>query len=242
MTDEEFEACWGPERTKERRRRSREIDNYVNMMYKMFTAGLDIGKVFWYVRYKGFAQSDSTLAHYVIEMYKQVFPTLTAPPVSDYLTLEYPANVHVVTRSNIVKYFLTVNPKTKKDPLLVKCEEEILEKYPNIKVLRDYFTAYHSAVMGYDPEAIESFADDCRLPEFQGFHDTLKKDMKAVKAAVLYPESSGLVEGGNNKYKTILKIHYGRLKLETLNQVCVFSSWHARQDFELSDVLLWYNA
>ena len=74
MTEEDFEACWGTERTKERKPRPREIDNYTNMMYKMFLAGLDLGQVFWYVKHKGFKQADSTLVHYVVETYKLVFP------------------------------------------------------------------------------------------------------------------------------------------------------------------------
>ena len=242
MTADDFEACWGAERNKERKPRTREIDNYINMMYKMFLAGLNIDQVFWYVKSKGFSQADSTLVHYVVEMYKFVFPNDRTPLASDFIKMDYPENVYVVTRSNLIKYFLTVNPDTEKDAFLVKCEADILNKYPKIKALRDYFVDYHSAVMGDDPMAIELFAENCRFPEFKGFHDTLKRDMKAVKAAVQYMESSGLVEGGNNKYKTILRAHYGRLKIETLNQACVFSSWHARPHFQLGDVAWWYAA
>ena len=50
----------------------------------------------------------------------------------------------------------------------------------------------------------------------QGFIKSIKKDITPIKAAISFNESSGFVEGNNNKFKLIKRILYGRANLVNL--------------------------
>ncbi len=54
----------------------------------------------------------------------------------------------------------------------------------------------------------------------QGFIKSIKKDIAPIKAAISFNESSGFVEGNNNKFKLIKRILYGRCNLVNLFKKC----------------------
>ena len=69
----------------------------------------------------------------------------------------------------------------------------------------------------------------------QGFIKSIKKDIAPVKAAISFNESSGFVEGNNNKFKLIKRILYGRCNLVNLFKKCfsIFSLKSSNNIFEL---------
>ena len=68
----------------------------------------------------------------------------------------------------------------------------------------------------------------------QGFIKSIKKDIAPVKAAISFNESSGFVEGNNNKFKLIKRILYGRCNLVNLFKKCfsIFSLKSSNNIFE----------
>lgn len=54
----------------------------------------------------------------------------------------------------------------------------------------------------------------------QGFIKSIKKDITPIKAAISFNESSGFVEGNNNKFKLIKRILCGRCNLVNLFKKC----------------------
>ena len=69
----------------------------------------------------------------------------------------------------------------------------------------------------------------------QGFIKSIKKDIAPIKAAISFSESSGFVEGNNNKFKLIKRILYGRCNLVNLFKKCfsIFSLKSSNNVFEL---------
>lgn len=54
----------------------------------------------------------------------------------------------------------------------------------------------------------------------QGFIKSIKKDITPIKAAISFNESSGFVEGNNNKFKLIKRILCRRCNLVNLFKKC----------------------
>ncbi|ANW97693.1 transposase [Thermoclostridium stercorarium subsp. thermolacticum DSM 2910] len=54
------------------------------------------------------------------------------------------------------------------------------------------------------------------IPEIDSFICGLERDLDAVRNAIKYEYSNGLVEGNINKLKVIKRVMYGRCSFETL--------------------------
>ena len=86
--------------------------------------------------------------------------------------------------------------------------------------------------MGDDPNKLDEFiskyeskkdeTDESNNYEspIPSFINGLKKDITPAKNAISFPESSGFVEGNNNKFKLIKRIVYGRSNLVNLFNKC----------------------
>jgi len=59
-------------------------------------------------------------------------------------------------------------------------------------------------------------AKNLNIPEINSFINVIERDMEAVRNAIKYEYSNGLVEGYINKLKVIKRIMYGRCSFETL--------------------------
>lgn len=59
-------------------------------------------------------------------------------------------------------------------------------------------------------------AKNLNIPEINSFINGVERDMEAVRNAIKYEYSNGLVEGCINKLKVIKRIMYGRCSFETL--------------------------
>ena len=59
-------------------------------------------------------------------------------------------------------------------------------------------------------------ADNLKIRKIDKFVSGLKRDMQAVRNAIIYEYNNGLAEGSVNKLKVIKRIIYGRNKFEML--------------------------
>ena len=130
----------------------------------------------------------------------------------------------------------------KKDKNIEKYISLIKEKYPIINeiinVYNDFYNIfkekkeylYDEFINKYElkeninPETGEILEIDDNIENvksgIQGFIKSIKKDITPIKAAISYNESSGFVEGNNNKFKLIKRILYGRCNLVNLFKKC----------------------
>lgn len=66
---------------------------------------------------------------------------------------------------------------------------------------------------------------DSKLPKIVTFVKGIQLDIEAVRNALIYPISNGIVEGYVNKLKTIKRILYGKAKLPLLMRKMIMARW-----------------
>ena len=91
--------------------------------------------------------------------------------------------------------------------------------------------------MGKDSDQLEIFIKEYEESPIKGFVVRIKKDIAPVKNAISYNESSGFVEGNNNKFKLIKRILYGRSHLVNLFKKCYVALQAKHKDFSLEKLL-----
>ncbi|WP_169999802.1 transposase [Petrotoga halophila] len=65
-------------------------------------------------------------------------------------------------------------------------------------------------------------ASNLKIRNIDKFVNGLKRDIQAVRNAIVYEYNNGLAEGSVNKLKVIKRIIYGRNKFEMLRQKVLF--------------------
>ena len=211
MTDEEVEniknnvTTFTEEEKSEKAKKTkvRKIDEYKYIIYKMLQDGHNISNVFWYVKEKGCKLTDEGLVKSIVSIYEIVFPNHRKPDIKRYIELKYDEGEYVIRRCELMKYLVTVNPKTKKNKIITKYEKLILSKYASVRNVQTIFKEFHSAIMGDAEEAIDVFISKYKDGELRGFCKSLSQDIEAIKNAIRYSYSSGFVEGGNSKFKLL---------------------------------------
>lgn len=235
MTNEEVEMI------KERRNyksRKTKMDNYKNIIYKMLKDNCNLYDIMNYVIYKGYDDDIRDLEAYIYLIVKNNFPNLNAKEyypqcIVDYV---YPDGLKMVTRKELLKNLLTINPNLKNKELN-KYLGIIEEKYPIVKEVRNIFQEYHSIIMGNDENKIDEFIDRYETTKISSLCNGLKKDIAAVKNAISSPISSGFVEGNNNKFKLIKRIVYGKMNLVNLFRKCFVAFLATKDDFSIYDLI-----
>lgn len=148
-----------------------------------------------------------------------------------------PSDVLCFKRTEILKYLLTCNPKKQKDKKLEKYIDIIKEAYPVASYVETVFKDFHRIIMGKSPEEIDVFIEQHEESKLSTFCSGLKRDIAPVKNAISHPESSGFVEGNNNKFKLLKRIVYGRSGLVNLSKKCKLAFMFKDKEFSLDSLL-----
>lgn len=218
------------------KKRKTKLDDYDNIIFKMLKDKHDYKTIYAYVHYKGYDGGDSALDHHIYLISKNNFPECYSKAMK-FVKKIYPKDVIIMTRSQLLKYILTVNSKTKKDDKIKENIELIKQKYPLVADVEQVFKDFHSVIMSDTPELIDQFIDMYEDTEISDFCHSIKKDIAPVKNAISYNISSGFVEGNNNKFKLIKRIVYGKSKLVNLFRKCYVAFSATKEDFTLSELL-----
>lgn len=210
------------------------MSDWLNIIYKMMCDGLSNETIYFYIlQQAGFQLKKGTLAQYIYYIGKNNFPGRRLFNTKYIADLVYPPDVTVIYRSALLKYVLTCNPKTKKDKEIEKNIDVIKEKYPTVCKVENIFKEFHSVVMGGRSDKLDEFLEKYGDGELESFCNGIKKDILSVKNAITRPESSGPVEGGNNKFKLIKRIVYGRSGLVNLEKKCRLAFMSTCKTFSL---------
>jgi transposase len=86
-------------------------------------------------------------------------------------------------------------------------------KYGLITVMENAYNEFYEMLMGKIVDQLENFINKYKTSTIKGFIDGIEKDIEPAKNAITRDESSGFVEGNNNKFKLIKRILYGRANL-----------------------------
>jgi transposase len=85
--------------------------------------------------------------------------------------------------------------------------------------MRDLAMRFRGLLRGGTPERLDAWLIDARasgIYAMQRFARTIRRDLEAVRNAVLEPWSNGQTEGQINKLKTLKRAMYGRAGVDLL--------------------------
>ena len=177
----------------------------------------------------------SLLSSYIIMVaknnnisYKSKFPLRN-------IKMEYPNDIIVITRKDLLKNLLTIDEK-KKNNEIEKYLPIIEDKYPIIKTIRTIFTDFHDIIFGNDTELLDIFIELYK-DDIPSFCNGIKKDIAAVRNAISSEINSGFVEGNNNKFKLIKRIVYGKQKLCNLFKKTYLCFLSTLDNFALEEIV-----
>ena len=212
MSEEEIQSMNSPKKYKKRRTVT---DDYINMVYKMLLDGIQPEVIFSYCIKKGYADSWKALDNRICRLLKNNFGVKLK--MNWYIKWEYQKNVVTISRNDILKYITSMHQKNK----VIEEHINILEeKYPVIQNMRKIYNDFYETIMGSDCEALDTFISNYKESRLKILIEGIEKDIAPIKNAISFPQSSGFVEGNNNKFKLIKRILYGRSKIVNLFRKC----------------------
>lgn len=235
MTQEDISRLDHPNHYK---KRESPMNAWLNVIYKMMTDGCSNELIYFYIkRQKAFHESERNLADYIYLIRKNNFPDRTPFNAKTVMEWVLPPEVIIITRTDLLKYILTCNPKTKRDPNIEKYIDQIKSQYPVVEKVETMFKEFHALLMGKDETKLDEYLGKYGASEIESFCNGIKRDITPVKNAISLSVNSGFVEGNNNKFKVLKRIVYGRSGLVNLEKKCKLAFLPKNQDFSLSALL-----
>ena len=211
MTKEEIDYLAMPTNYKKRKT---VMDDYLNIIYKMLRDNINPAIIFTYVLSKGYTGSKKTLENYIVLLNKNNFGKILY--MNWQYTYDYPSDVTIISRKQLLVYITTMDPKKEKSILITSYIDIIKLQYPILGELETMFKEFHQMMMGKEETSLEPYIEKYTESRIDSFVQSIKKDITSVKNAISFQESSGFVEGNNNKFKLIKRILYGRSNLVNL--------------------------
>lgn len=228
MTDEEVDNI---DKIREYKKSISKMDGYSNIIYKMLRDNISHEYIYAYVKLKGCKASNRYILDYINLLAKN--NGFDYKSKNTFVELEYPSDVTVITRYDLLKYLLTLDENKQKNYTIQKNIELIYEKYPIAKQIKTAFKDFHDVMFSAEPDNIDIFIELYK-EFFPKFCNGLKKDIAPVKNAISFEINSGFVEGNNNKFKLTKRIVYGKSKLCNLFKRNYISFLSTLDSFDIS--------
>lgn len=229
MSEKEIQSMDSPKKYKKRRTAT---DDYINMIYKMLLDGIQPEVVFSYCIKKGYINSWKALDNRIYRLLKNNFGVKLK--INWYMKWEYPKKLIIISKKDILKHITSKHQKNK----IIEEHINILEnKYPVIQEMREIYNDFYETIMGSDCEALDIFISKYKESRLKTLIEGIEKDIAPIKNAISFPQSSGFVEGNNNKFKVLKRIVYGRSGLVNLEKKCKLAFMSKSEDFSLLELL-----
>lgn len=235
MSEEDIASLDHPNNYK---KRESSMNAWLNVIYKMMADGCGNEVIYFYIkRQEAFRDSDHKLADYIYIIGKNNFPDRIPFNAKTMMEWVLPPEIVTISRTDLLKYILTCNPKTKRDPVIEKYICRIKDDYPVVEKVEAMFKEFHSILTGEDAGKLDGYLEKYEKNKLESFCNGIKKDIAPVKNAISLSVSSGFVEGNNNKFKVLKRIVYGRSGLVNLEKKCKLAFLSKIQDFSLPALL-----
>lgn len=179
MSEEEVEMV---KERKNYKLRKTKMDNYKNIIYKMLKDSCYLYDIINYIVHKGYNNKIEDLKKYIYLIAKNNFPNLKLKEYchNHVVDFVYPDEVIIISRKDLLKYLLTINPKIK-DININKYLEIIEKRYPITKEIKGVFSEYHSVIMGSDCNKIDEFISKYEASKLSSLCNGLKKILQPLK-------------------------------------------------------------
>ena len=230
MTDEEVLNI--ANRKDYKKRKTKKMDNYSNIIYKMIVDNLSPDYIVSYVKKIGCEATICTIKNYIFILVKN--NNLKYDYSNIRFKYVYPKDIIAITRYELLKYLLSIN-KTR-DKKIDDCIQAIFDKYPIAKEIKEIFKDFHDTIFSKDEEMLDIFIGLYKN-KIETFCNGLEKDIAPIKNAISLKINSGFVEGNNNKFKLIKRILYGKSNLVNLFKKSFLSFLATTENFDINDVV-----
>ncbi|WP_300921330.1 transposase, partial [uncultured Dubosiella sp.] len=190
------------------KKRDTPVNSYLNIIYKMLRDHVKPSLIYAYIVYSGYEGSGRSLEHHIEAIEANNFGKTLSKSWN--VKAQYPKTIEEIKRSDTLK-FITITDKEKmKNTKVAMYYPKLKEKFPVIEKCETIWKSFHEIIIGKDPEKIDEFIEENKKTKSKGFIEGLKKDIAAVKNTISSPISSGFVEGGNDRYKLVKRMMFGR--------------------------------
>lgn len=232
MSDEEVAKI---KDLKERGKRKTDMDDYMNIVYKMLADGHKPAFIYSYILHTGYAGSIHSLVNHIKAIALNNFGVRLNIGFPN--ECSYPKDTVIIRRFDVLKY-ITMKDKTKmEDTDVARYYSLIEQKFPRIKMCAEIWNEFHSILMGDDPDKLDGFLEKYKDSPVESFVNGIKMDIAPVKNAISTSVSSGFVEGGNCRYKATKRLMFGRSSLHHLFLKTYATSIIMRTEKNASDLI-----
>ena len=193
---------------KERGKHKTDMDDYMNIVYKMLRDDYDPAFVYSYILHIGYSGSINSLINHIKAIGRNNFDMHIRRDFQ--YRYRYSQEITIIRRFDILKY-ITMKDKSKMENTETAMYYGLIEeKYPVIKTCSDIWNDFYPILMGHDPDKLDVFLEKYDNSIIQPFINGIKMDIAPVKNAISTSVSSGFVEGGNCRYKATKRLMFGR--------------------------------
>ena len=131
----------------------------------------------------------------------------------------------------MLKYLLTIDSNKLNNKDIENNLKVIEDKFSIVKIIKDIFNDFHNTIFSKDDATLDNFIT-LHQNQIPSFCKGLKRDIAAVKNAISQTINSGFVEG-NNKFKLIKRVVYGKQKIVNLFKRCYLAFASTLDDLSL---------
>ena len=192
------------------KKRNGKLTPYIKTIDEYLERGMMGSYIVEKIREMGYDGSSSTVRHYMTDWKKRRKKYYDR-------SREDGTKTEIIKRENIFK--LLYHPIEKVKIISEKQFEMICKEYPFFEKIYKVTWEFKDMLTNKNIEAFDKWierAKNLNIPEINSFINGVERDMEAVRNAIKYEYSNGLVEGCINKLKVIKRIMYGRCSFETL--------------------------
>ncbi len=245
-----------PDKPKKYKTTESKLNGYRNMVYKMLYDNISPVIIKEYAKYKGFTGTDYSIETLIKRISSNNFnKKFNICTFNKYIE---PPGLITIKRNDLLKYLTTKNIKVNKDKNIEKHFCLIKERYPIIDKITNVYNDFYNIFQEKEESLFDEFVIKYEVKNIinditgevvelddnieniksgiQGFIKSIKKDIAPIKTAISLPDSSGFVEGNNNKFKLIKRILYGRCSLINLFKKC-FSIFSLKTNINIFELL-----
>lgn len=105
----------------------------------------------------------------------------------------------------------------------------VLELHPDLVDIYQTSRKFKELLFGQNADKLDEWINQTsslNIPELNSFIDGISRDIDAVRNAIIYKYSNGLVEGTVNKIKVIKRIMYGRCGFDMLKRKVLYANFN----------------
>jgi transposase len=195
-------------------RRPPGINKFQEFLLRRWDEGCHNATKLWHeIQDQGYTGGRSTMAKFIA--------TLRVPGTTYFRTTAAPQQKKAKPPSPRQAAMLLARRPEKLKPADQQLLVKLNDCCPEIPILYDLTQGFAAVFRGKQSENLQTWIDQARatgLSELGRFCDGLRRDEKAVNAAVILPWSNGQVEGQIHRLKLVKRQMYGRAKFNLLRR------------------------